>query len=258
LSKDDVTLEKALALLSLPREVAKHPTSGEPIVAGIGRFGPYVQHGKTYANIGRDDDVLEIGANRAIDLIITKEQGGGGASRFGQAAPGRELGEHPKGGKITVKAGKYGAYANWGKINATLPKDKTQDAITLEEAIALLDAKAAGESAESGTVLGEHPDGGTITLRAGRFGPYVAVGKVYANVPKTMTPEQVTLADAIEFINEKGGPAKAKGKAKAGAKKSAAKKAPAKKAAAKKAPAKKTAATKKSPAKKAAKKAAKK
>ena len=268
LSKDDVTLEKALALLSLPREVAKHPTSGEPIVAGIGRFGPYVQHGKTYANIGRDDDVLEIGANRAIDLIITKEQGGGGASRFGQAAPGRELGEHPKGGKITVKAGKYGAYANWGKINATLPKDKTQDAITLEEAIALLDAKAAGESAESGTVLGEHPDGGTITLRAGRFGPYVAVGKVYANVPKTMSPEQVTLADAIEFINEKGGPAKAKGKAKAGAKKSAAKKSPAKKTAAKKvaatsaapakkAPAKKTSAAKKAPAKKAAKKAAK-
>ncbi len=270
LSKDDVTLEKALALLSLPREVAKHPTSGEPIVAGIGRFGPYVQHGKTYANIGRDDDVLEIGANRAIDLIITKEHGGGGASRFGQAAPGRELGEHPKGGKITVKAGKYGAYANWGKINATLPKDKTQDAITLEEAIALLDAKAAGESAESGTVLGEHPDGGTITLRAGRFGPYVAVGKVYANVPKTMSPEQVTLADAIEFINEKGGPAKAKGKAKAGAKKSAAKKSPAKKTAAKKvaatsaapakkAPAKKTSAAKKAPAKKSpAKKAAKK
>ena len=268
LSKDDVTLEKALALLSLPREVAKHPTSGEPIVAGIGRFGPYVQHGKTYANIGRDDDVLEIGANRAIDLIITKEHGGGGASRFGQAAPGRELGEHPKGGKITVKAGKYGAYANWGKINATLPKDKTQDAITLEEAIALLDAKAAGESAESGTVLGEHPDGGTITLRAGRFGPYVAVGKVYANVPKTMSPEQVTLADAIEFINEKGGPAKAKGKTKAGAKKSAAKKSPAKKTAAKKvattsaapakkAPAKKTSAAKKAPAKKAAKKAAK-
>jgi DNA topoisomerase I len=256
LSKDDVTLEKALALLSLPREVAIHPTSGEPILAGIGRFGPYVQHGKTYANIGRDDDVLEIGANRAIDLIVTKEQGGGGGSRFGQAAPGRELGEHPKGGKITVKAGRYGPYANWGKVNATLPKDKSQEAITLEEAIALLDAKAAGESAESGNVLGEHPDGGTITLREGRFGPYVAVGKVYANVPKTMTPDQVTLADAIEWINEKGGPAKAK--AKGGAKKAATKKAPAKKAAAKKAPAKKAAAPAKKAAKKAPKKAAKK
>ena len=61
LKPEDVSLEKALALLSLPREVARHPTSGEPIVAGIGRYGAYVQHGKTYANLGRDDDVLEIG-----------------------------------------------------------------------------------------------------------------------------------------------------------------------------------------------------
>ena len=82
LEPDDVTLEKALALLSLPREVARHPTSGEPILAGIGRYGAYVQHGKTYANLGRDDDVLEIGGNRAIDLIVAKESGAG-ASRFG-------------------------------------------------------------------------------------------------------------------------------------------------------------------------------
>ncbi len=80
-----MTLEKALKLLALPREVARHPTSGEPILAGIGRYGSYVQHGKTYANLGRDDDVLEIGANRAIDLIVAKESGAGG-SRFGGGA----------------------------------------------------------------------------------------------------------------------------------------------------------------------------
>ena len=79
LSPGDLTLEQAIALLSLPREVAKHPTSGEPILAGIGRYGPYVQHGKTYANLGRDDDVLEIGGNRAIDLIVAKESGAGGS-----------------------------------------------------------------------------------------------------------------------------------------------------------------------------------
>ena len=82
LSADDLTLEKAIALLALPREVARHPTSSEPILAGIGRYGAYVQHGKTYANLGRDDDVLEIGANRAIDLIVAKESGAA-ASRFG-------------------------------------------------------------------------------------------------------------------------------------------------------------------------------
>ena len=88
LSADDVTLEKALALLALPREVARHPTSGEAILAGIGRYGAYVQHGKTYANLGRDDDVLEIGGNRAIDLIVAKESGAGG-SRFGGGARAR-------------------------------------------------------------------------------------------------------------------------------------------------------------------------
>ena len=103
LSADDLTLEKALKLLALPREVARHPTSGEAILAGIGRYGAYVQHGKTYANLGRDDDVLEIGGNRAIDLIVAKESGAGG-SRFGGGA-GRELGEHPEGGKVSVKAG---------------------------------------------------------------------------------------------------------------------------------------------------------
>ncbi len=103
LKPEDVTLEKALALLSLPREVARHPTSGEPILAGIGRYGAYVQHGKTYANLGRDDDVLEIGANRAIDLIVAKESGAGG-SRFGggswprsRRAPGRRAGQRQAG-----------------------------------------------------------------------------------------------------------------------------------------------------------------
>lgn len=93
-----VDLDKALLLLSLPREVARHPTSGEPVLAGIGRYGPYVQHGRTYANLGPGDDVLEIGANRAIDLIVAKEQGGG--RRFGAAAadPGRPSGRIRKPG----------------------------------------------------------------------------------------------------------------------------------------------------------------
>ena len=82
LAPADVTLEQALALLSLPREVAKHPETKEPIFAALGRYGPYVQHGKTYANIGKDDDVLTIGGNRAIDLIVAKESGLTGR-RFG-------------------------------------------------------------------------------------------------------------------------------------------------------------------------------
>ncbi len=262
---DELTLQQAMALLSLPREVAKHPTTGEPILANIGRFGPYVQHGKTYANVGRDDDVLTIGANRAIDLIVQKESGGGG-SRFsrGGSEPGRTLGDHPEGGAVTVKSGRFGPYVNWKKVNATLPKGVDPASLTLAQGLEMIAAKAAGGGgATGGRSLGEHPDGGVITVRAGRFGPYVNLGKVNATLPKSMPAEDVTLEDAIRLIEEKGGAPKKKAPAKkapAKAKKviadseetpfddakplkaTAAKKAPAKKSAPKKAPAKKAAA----------------
>jgi DNA topoisomerase-1 len=251
---DDLTLQQALALLSLPREVAKHPTTGEPIIANIGRFGPYVQHGKTYANVGRDDDVLTIGANRAIDLIVQKESGGGG-SRFSRASePGRTLGDHPEGGAVTVKSGRFGPYVNWKKVNATLPKGVDPASVTLAQALEMIAAKSAGGGGGSagGRALGEHPDGGTITVRAGRFGPYVNLGKVNATLPKSMSAEDVTLEDAIKLIEEKGGAPKKKAPAKKAPAKT--KKAiedsdeapfddakPVKKTAAKKAPAKKPA-----------------
>ncbi|MBB5762721.1 DNA topoisomerase-1 [Methylorubrum rhodesianum] len=136
-----VTLEIALRLLSLPREVAKHPETGEPILANLGRFGPYVQHGKTYANLGKDDDVLEIGANRAIDLIVAKEQGGGRGRP--SSDPGRALGQHPDGAALVVKAGKYGPYVSDGSVNATLPKTMSAESLTLEQAIDLVNAKRA-------------------------------------------------------------------------------------------------------------------
>ena len=202
LSADDVTLEKALALLALPREVARHPTSGEPILAGIGRYGSYVQHGKTYANLGRDDDVLEIGANRAIDLIVAKESGAG-AARFGGGAA-RVLGEHPEGGAVSVKQGRFGPYVNHGKINATIPKGTDPASLTLDEAVELLKAKAAGGGV-IGRLVGQHPDGGPVTVRDGRFGAYVNWGKVNATLPKGTAPDSVTLAQALELLAEREG-----------------------------------------------------
>ncbi|WP_020175813.1 type I DNA topoisomerase [Methyloferula stellata] len=229
----DVDLEKALKLLSLPREVAKHPETKEPILAGLGRFGPYVQHGKTYANIGKDEDILEIGGNRAIDLIVAKESGLSGR-RFGgdTAAATRALGDHPSGGAVTIKAGRYGPYVNHGKINATLPREADPTTFTLEEAIALLAGKSAGNASVQGRLLGEHPSGGAITVRNGRFGAYVNHGKVNATLKKDMSPETVTLEEAIRLIEDKGGPVPVR---KGTAKKATAKKeAPATKVAAKK------------------------
>jgi DNA topoisomerase-1 len=150
LSPAQVDLEKALKLLALPRQVATHPETGEPILASIGRYGPYVQHGKVYANLGAGDDVLEIGANRAIDLIVAKESGAGG--RRGAADPGRALGNEPDSGKpIVVKAGRFGPYVTDGETNATLPRAMAAEAVTLDEAVGLLNARRAmGGSKKSG------------------------------------------------------------------------------------------------------------
>jgi DNA topoisomerase-1 len=139
---DTVDLDFALGLLSLPREVGKHPEDGEPIIAGIGRFGPYVQHGKTYANLEAGDDVLTLGLNRAVTLIAEKIAKGPRGRRFG-SDPGRALGDHPeKGGPVVVKSGRYGPYVSHDGVNATIPKDKTPDALTMAEAVELLAARA--------------------------------------------------------------------------------------------------------------------
>ncbi|UIJ73638.1 type I DNA topoisomerase [Aurantimonas sp. HBX-1] len=197
----DMDLEKALRLLSLPREVGLHPESGKPILAGLGRYGPFLQHDGMYANLETIQDVFEVGLNRAVTVIAEKKEKGG---------------------------------------------------------------RGRGTPAALAT-LGEHPDfGGQITVRDGRFGPYVNVGKINATLPKSKDPASVTLAEAIVLLNEraektgKGGPTKKAAAKKPAAKKAPATKAPAKKAAAgadRKAPAKKAAA--KSPAKPAAKKPAK-
>jgi len=140
---EDIDLEKALALLALPREVGLSPEDGEPILAGVGRFGPYVKHGKVYASLEDGDNVLTVGLNRAMHLIADKIANPKKGRRFG-ADPGKTLGEHPdKGGSIVVKNGRYGPYVSHNSVNATLTGDKTPETVTLDEAIVLLDARAA-------------------------------------------------------------------------------------------------------------------
>jgi len=143
LAPDDIDLEKALGLLALPRDVGPHPEDGEMIVAGIGRFGPYVKHGKTYANLEDGDEVMTIGLNRAVTLIAEKKLKPGKGRRFG-ADPGKTLGDHPdKGGPIVLKKGRYGPYVSHDGVNATLPADITPETVTLEQAVTLVDARAA-------------------------------------------------------------------------------------------------------------------
>ncbi|MBB3235041.1 type I DNA topoisomerase [Phyllobacterium endophyticum] len=138
---DSLDHEKALALLSLPRDVGQHPETGKMISAGIGRYGPYLTHDGSYANLESADEVFTIGLNRAVTVIAEKQAKGPGRGR-GTPAALKDLGEHPDGGVITVRDGKYGPYVNWGKVNATLPKGKDPAGVTVEEALAMIAEKA--------------------------------------------------------------------------------------------------------------------
>jgi len=136
-----LTLEKALQLLSLPREVGLHPETGLPISAGIGRYGPFVLHDGKYANLPDVEEVFTVGLNRAVDLIAQKAAGGFRRGAGAAAATAIQTFEHDD-GPITVRPGRYGPYVNQGKVNATLPKDVKPEDVTLEQAVALIAAKA--------------------------------------------------------------------------------------------------------------------
>ena len=135
-----IDLDLALKLLSLPREVGLHPETATPVIANLGRFGPFILHDGTYVNLKDPEDVYTIGLNRAVDLLAEKRARGPGRARGPQAL--RELGEHPEGGPVSVMSGRYGAYVKHGKLNATITAGLDAETITLEQAVALLSARA--------------------------------------------------------------------------------------------------------------------
>ncbi len=137
---EELTLAQAIQLINLPREIGPHPEDGEMMYANFGRYGPYVQHLKTYANLPDPMEVFEVGLNRAVALIAEKNAKGG---RGGAAKALKELGKHPDTDEpINVFDGRYGPYVKHQKTNATLPKDMTPETVTLEKAIELINAKA--------------------------------------------------------------------------------------------------------------------
>ena len=149
----EVTLEKAVKLLQLPRRVGPHPDDGVMVWANIGRYGPYLKHaestsdrGGTNANLESLDEVWTVGMNRAVELLAKKL-----ASRGGRGAPAkvlRDMGEHPsEGGAVSLMDGKYGPYVKWGKVNATVPKGTDPAALTMDEAVALIARKAPKKAA---------------------------------------------------------------------------------------------------------------
>lgn len=186
---DQITLEKALSLLTLPREVGIHPETAKVIKAGLGPFGPYLLHDGQYTSLKGDDDVLTVGINRAVVLIAEKKAGGGG--RRG-AAPLKVLGDHPDGGKVELYSGRYGHYVKHGKINATLPKDAEPNSYTLEEAIPLLAerGKAAGGKKKS-------------SARAKKPAAEKPVKEAKAKAPKAAAPKKEKAAPKKKATKKK-------------------------------------------------------
>jgi DNA topoisomerase-1 len=142
---EDIDLEQALRLLSLPREIGAHPEDGVKIWANIGRYGPYIKHaenisfkGGTNANLDDIEEVFTVGMNRAVEILASKPKRG----KPSAATPLKELGEHPDGGGVAVMKGRYGPYVKWDKINATLPKDADPETLTLDAALVLITEKA--------------------------------------------------------------------------------------------------------------------
>ena len=137
LKPPEVDLETALRLLALPRELGRHPETGEVITAGIGRFGPYIKHGSTYKSLTAEDDVLTIGANRAVVLLAEPAA----ERRRGAPQPLRELGPHPDGGVVALFQGRYGPYVSHDGVFASLPREADPETFSLEQAIPLLDER---------------------------------------------------------------------------------------------------------------------
>ncbi len=156
LKPEEVTLETALGLLSLPRLLGVHPETGGKIQAGLGRFGPYVVHdqgkvGKEYRSLKKEDDVLTVTLERALELLNQPKRGGQGrASKTKE--PLRSLGQHPEDGEaVNVYDGPYGPYVKHGRINVSLPKDREMESITLSEALELLKTKKTSGAAGTKT-----------------------------------------------------------------------------------------------------------
>jgi DNA topoisomerase-1 len=143
-------IDKALRLLRLPREVGPHPEDGRPILAGIGRYGPYVQHNGTYANLPNAEEVFDVGLNRAVSLLAEKREGGR-PGRNRESAALKELGAHPVDGTpVRILAGRFGPYVKHGATNANVPKGADPAALTLDEAVKLLAEREAKGSGKRG------------------------------------------------------------------------------------------------------------
>ncbi|MCQ8242404.1 type I DNA topoisomerase [Rhizosaccharibacter radicis] len=188
---ETVTLEQAVGLLGLPRLVGLHPETGEPIEAGLGRFGPYVRMGAIYGSLDKDDDVLSVGLNRAVDSLARK------------MASVRTLGDHPKDKEpVLVRKGRFGPYVQHGQVVANLPRDRTMEDFTLADAVPLLAEKgkalkpkgAAGRKGAAKPAARARPVAAAGDEASGRAAPRKTPARAAAKKPAAKSAAAKTAA----------------------------------------------------------------
>ncbi|MCB0718321.1 MAG: type I DNA topoisomerase [Bacteroidetes bacterium] len=209
----ELTFEKAVDLLALPRKLGEHPESGKDVLANIGRFGPYVQHQRTFASLKEPDTVFDVSFDRAMELIAEKEQ---------RNKPLKTLGEHPESGEpVDVLVGRYGPYVKHMKTNVSLGKDADIDALTLDQAVAMIAEKA-----------GSKGGGGKKKAAAKKASAKKSAAKK-ASAKKSAAKKPAAKKAASKKTAAKKGAAKKTAATKSGAKKASPKKSAAKKGAGK-------------------------
>jgi DNA topoisomerase-1 len=198
-----IDLEGALKLLSLPRHIGDHPETGKPISAGLGRYGPFILHDGTYANLPSAEELFTVGINRAVVLLAEKKAGKTGRFQRAQATVLKELGEHPsEGGNIQILSGRYGPYVKHGDVNATLPRNKAPETLTVEEAVQLI-----AERAAKGPSKGKARRGKSSTTKPAR-GETAAAAQQANGAPATRKPK--TNGKNLSNPGAKAPPAKGK------------------------------------------------
>lgn len=210
LKPEDVTLETAVGLLALPRLLGTHPETGAPVLAGQGRFGPYIVHdqgkaGRDFRSLKGDDRVLEVTLARALELLAQPKAVRG---RRGAAAPVRELGPHPAdGAPVGLYQGRYGPYVKHGKVSASIPRDRDPASVGLAEAIDWLEARGGAPGRRAAAPKAKTPARGAKALAApgqgGTASPARSVGGAKSSRRKSAGTRPSPLTSKVKKATRK-------------------------------------------------------
>lgn len=190
---EDVTLDVAVALLQLPRSLGTHPETNQVIEANVGRFGPYVRHGDDYRSLTATDNVLTVDLDRALELLSQPKAGRGMRK---PAEPLREIGVHPADSQpVVLMSGQYGPYVKHGEVNATLPRGTDPASVTLDQAIALIAAKAANPTTKRKRTTARAAKSTTTTAKTAQATTTKSSGSA-STAKKAATPKPATATPA--------------------------------------------------------------